>query len=682
SSAIPPSQVANLTNNPPTANAGADYVIPKSTAFVLEGAGTDPDGNAITYNWEENDPGDPATTAAPVATRAVGPMFRSKTATTSPNRFMPPMANILAGATSTTMEVVPSVGRDLNFSLTVRDNVATGGQTASDLMKVTVNGTAGPFLVNVPNTNVSWAGGTNQTVTWAVAGTDVNGINAKFVDIYLSQNAGTAFPILLASKVPNDGSEVITIPNTAGTTNRIMVRGYNNIFLDVSNTNFTTTAAASSFAVAFTGVAGEQNKTICQGVNSMVYTFNYTAIAGFASTTNFTATGIPANTTVVFSPTSRSTSGPVTMTVNTTATTPVAMHNIIVNAISVPATTTKTVPFYLEVLSGNFTTAGLTTPANNAVAQNTSLNLTWTASTNATSYDVQVATDIAFTTIIASGNSTTTSFALSGLTQATNYYWRVLPKNVACSGVYGSSFKFETGVLVCSSASSTNIPLTIASANANTINSTLNIPTTGTIGDVNITMNMTHTYVGDVTGTLISPAGTQVQLFFEPCAGSDNVVATFDDAGSNAVCGSAPALTGTIKSTQLLSTFNGQAPNGNWILRLADGYNGDGGTLNSWSLNICTLISAALTNEEFAFKDFNLFPNPNSGNFTVRFTSASTNDIKINVHDMRGRQVYEKSFSNTGAFNQNVNLDKVEAGIYLVSIIDGAKKTVRRIVVE
>jgi subtilisin-like proprotein convertase family protein len=682
SSNIPASQIANFLNNPPTANAGADYVIPKSTAFVLEGAGSDPDGNTITYNWEENDPGDPNSTAAPTATRAVGPMFRSKTATTSPNRFMPPMANILTGATSTTMEVCPSVGRDLNFSLTVRDNVATGGQTASDLMKVTVNGTAGPFLVSIPNTNVSWAGGTNQTVTWAVAGTNINGINAKFVDIYLSQNTGTSFPILLASKVPNDGSETVTIPNTAGTTNRIMVRGYNNIFLDVSNTNFTTTAAATAtFGVAFNGVAGQQNKSICQSISTITYPIAYTAIAGFAGTTTFAASGVPANTTVSFSPTSMTASGVVTMTVNTTATTTVGLANIIVTATS--GAISKTAPFYLEVLSSNFLGASLTTPANNAVAQNTALNLTWAADTNATSYDVQLASDLAFTTIIASGTTTATNFPVSGLTQGTNYYWRVLPKNVACSGVYGAAFKFETGIITCQpSVNSTNIPLTVVSTGPNTINSTLNIPSGGTISDVNVTMNMTHTYVGDVTATLLSPAGTQIQLFFEPCSGSDDVIATFDDAGATAICGSTPALSGTIKPSQLLSTINGQSSTGTWTLRIADGYNGDGGSLNSWSLDICTILSVALSNPEFELNDFNLYPNPNKGDFTIRFTSISTNDIKINVHDMRGRQVYEKSFSNTGTFNQNINLNKVEAGIYLVTITDGAKKTVKRIIVE
>jgi hypothetical protein len=63
---------------------------------------------------------------------------------------MPNMATVLTGATSNTWEVCPSVARDLNFSLIVRDNNSGIGQTATDLMKVTVNGTAGPFLVSAP----------------------------------------------------------------------------------------------------------------------------------------------------------------------------------------------------------------------------------------------------------------------------------------------------------------------------------------------------------------------------------------------------------------------------------------------------------------------------------------------------------------------------------------------------
>ncbi|WP_310556109.1 reprolysin-like metallopeptidase, partial [Flavobacterium sp.] len=377
SSNIPASQIANFSNNPPTANAGADYIIPRSTPFILEGIGTDPDGNAITYNWEQNDPEDPNSATAPTAARLVGPTFRSKNSTISPNRFMPPLANILTGQTSTTMEFCSSVSRDLNFSLTVRDNIATGGQTASDLKKVTVSSAAGPFIMTAPNTNVSWAPGSNQTVTWNKANTDIGIVNTKYVDIYFSSNGGTTFSTLLASKVPNDGSETITMPNNSGSTSRIMVRGHNNIFLDVSNANFTTTTAAASFAVAFNGVAGQQNKPVCQGVSTITYPINYTALAGFTGTTTFTATGIPANTSVSFSPSSLTASGVVTMTVNTTASTTIGIANIIVTGTS--GAVTKTAPMYLEVFSPNFAGASLTTPANNAVGQNTVLSLTWAA---------------------------------------------------------------------------------------------------------------------------------------------------------------------------------------------------------------------------------------------------------------------------------------------------------------
>ena len=93
-------------------------------------------------------------------------------------------------------------------------------------------------------------------------------------------------------------------------------------------------------------------------------------------------------------------------------------------------------------------------------------------------------------------------------------------------------------------------------------------------------------------------------------------------------------------------------------------------------------INPSLGTANTEFQDFGLFPNPNKGQFTLKFTSSTSNDIQVNVHDMRGRLVYDKSFSNTIAFNQNINLNKVEAGIYLVSVVDGAKKTVKRIVIE
>ena len=241
-------QIINFTNNPPTANAGADYIIPKSTAFVLTGVGTDPDGDILTYTWEENDPALPtgSATTAPVATWAAGPMFRSLTGTTSPSRYFPVITSIIANNLAPTWEVIPSVARTLNFSLVVRDNKAGGGQTADDLMVVTVNGTAGPFTVSAPNTAVTWAAGSTQTVTWNVAGTTAAPVSCANVDIFLSTDGGYTYPITLLANTLNDGTETITIPNNPSTTCRVMVRGANNIFFDISNINFTITGSVNT----------------------------------------------------------------------------------------------------------------------------------------------------------------------------------------------------------------------------------------------------------------------------------------------------------------------------------------------------------------------------------------------------------------------------------------------------
>ena len=140
------------------------------------------------------------------------------------------------------------------------------------------------MFVNAPNSLVSWQAGTNQNVTWNVAGTDSNGVNAKFVDIYLSTNGGTTFPILLASKVPNDGSEIVTVPNILGTTNRIMVKGWDNIFFDVSNTNFTITAPANTMAISFNGIEGDKINLFVKGATNN-YTIDYKALGGLPGTT-------------------------------------------------------------------------------------------------------------------------------------------------------------------------------------------------------------------------------------------------------------------------------------------------------------------------------------------------------------------------------------------------------------
>jgi hypothetical protein len=100
------------------------------------------------------------------------------------------------------------------------------------------------------------------------------------------------------------------------------------------------------------------------------------------------------------------------------------------------------------------------------------------------------------------------------------------------------------------------------------------------------------------------------------------------------------------------------------------------------AVNSKSFAITALANETFELNNFSLYPNPNKGNFSVQFDSQSTNDIEITVHDIRGRSIFERSYPNTGMFSQNLQLDAVQSGVYLVTVKDGDKKVVKKIVVE
>ncbi|WP_336962114.1 zinc-dependent metalloprotease [Chryseobacterium contaminans] len=242
-------------NSIPTANAGADYTIPKGTPFVLTGSGTDADGDSLTYIWEQMDYGTSSQTgsnSAATATKTAGPTFRSWVPAASPVRYFPQMATILKGETETMgeeikVEALSSVTRNLNFRFTVRDNRLGGAGNNSDDAKITVNALAGPFLVTSQNTSESYVGGSSQTVTWDVAGTTANNINAANVDILWSTDNGETWTTLLTG-TPNDGSEAVVIPNIATRSGRIMVKGSNHIFFDVNNSNISVTTSELSTA--------------------------------------------------------------------------------------------------------------------------------------------------------------------------------------------------------------------------------------------------------------------------------------------------------------------------------------------------------------------------------------------------------------------------------------------------
>ncbi len=430
-------QVISLSNNPPTADAGPNYTIPKSTAFVLHGAGTDPDGDVLTYNWEQNDPqsSSSANNAAPTPTKASGPMFRSRNSTASPDRYFPQLSDVIANNLAPTWEVIPSVARTLNFALTVRDNKAGGGQTSDDLMVVTVNGTAGPFVVSAPNTTVTWPVGSSQTVTWSVANTNVAPVNCTNVNIKLSIDGGLTYPVTLLSNTPNDGTEAISVPSNASTNCRIKIEAINNIFYDISNADFTIGGTATCNATVPTGLSASS-------ITASAASLSWNAVTNATYDLQYRATGAATWTTI----SSNATSTVITGLAASTA------YDVQVRSKCTSTTSAFSASVNFTTGSVSTCTAIVPTGLSTLAITSSSATLSWSAVTGA-SYDVQYrAIGAATWTVMSSLTSPTAS--LTGLTAGTAYEAQVRSKCTSTTSAYSASVNFTTttvGITYCAS---------------------------------------------------------------------------------------------------------------------------------------------------------------------------------------------------------------------------------------
>jgi len=205
------------------------------------------------------------------------------------------------------------------------------------------------------------------------------------------------------------------------------------------------------------------------------------------------------------------------------------------------------------------------------------------------------------------------------------------------------------------------------------------------ITDVNVTLNINHTFVADLDVKLIGPDGTtEVILFTDVGSSGDNFTNTVldDDTATNISDGTAP-FTGVFSPEDgSLADFNGMSSLGDWTLHITDDANLDGGTLLSWSIQLCT--SLPLSVDDLALEgDFKIL-NKGNDQFEIQLTSDTlVEDLDLNIYNMLGQKLLWKTLKKEGGrYEYKLNMSYASPGIYLIRVGNTTSGVTKRIVVE
>jgi len=562
-----------------------NFFIPIGTPFELTGTAVDPDGDPMTYCWDEKDLGPTTTLGNPVGD---SPLFRWFTPTTNPSRTFPRIQNIVTNVNNIE-EMLPTYNRNLSFALVVRDNKPGGGGVGYDTVSMQSTTSAGPFRLSSPNlANTTWLVGEFQTVTWDVANTNNTVVNCQKVNLRLSTDGGFTYPVTLASGVPNIGKACIQVPNNVGTTIRVRVEAADNVFFDISNANFKIQQPSTG---SFSLCADKLKDFVClpSAFSTQVST---SALAGFSTPITLSATGVPNGATATFSPNPVPSGAISTLTIALPANSPETTFDVTV--LGTAGTGTSTSVITLTTVSNNFSAIAPSSPANGATGVNTNPALQWTTSVDANFYDVELAINPSFAPnaiVFSKLNTTLGSVQIANsLVEGGVYYWHIRAKNDCGNGPWSATQVFVVNVLSCSQLAANDLPKSISANGTPTIESKITLLAGGQISDVNVTkVQGFHEYFKDVEVHLISPLGTDVLLWKDRCGSNNgNFNIRFDDGAASAFSCPPPNNNSASKPSGSLSAFNGQDATGVWILRVKDNVVSSGGSLAAFELQICS----------------------------------------------------------------------------------------------
>ena len=345
----------------------------------------------------------------------------------------------------------------------------------------------------------------------------------------------------------------------------------------------------------FTLSATPARRAICAG-DDADYTVEVGAIAGFSDSVTLSASGHPAGTTPTFNPNPVTPPGNSDLVIDNTASAASGDYTIVIEGDA--NTITHTTQVHLSVFDVSPTAPTPEAPADGVVGVSTTPVFSWTSVTDAQSYTLEIATDAAFSNIVhaitdIAGTSYTPATPLS---VDTIYYWRVKAVNPCGDSPWSAAFSFTTENLYCSSPH-----LAIPDNDAEGVSDTISLTDATQLQDLDIKLDISHTYVGDLIITLEHiDTSTSVTLIDRPgapasdygCNGSD-IDATIDDYGpdgdAETMCNAHPGISGRVRggdppSSTLLAAFNGETLSGDWKITVSDHAEEDVGQLNQWCL--------------------------------------------------------------------------------------------------
>ncbi|MBN1815284.1 MAG: proprotein convertase P-domain-containing protein, partial [Anaerolineae bacterium] len=318
-----------------------------------------------------------------------------------------------------------------------------------------------------------------------------------------------------------------------------------------------------------------------------VYTVALDSLNGFTNTVTLAATGHPAGTTASFVPNPLTPPGDSTFAVGDTGSAAAGTYNITIDG-AVDGSSTHQDSVVLNLFTAVPDVAALLLPVDGATGVSTQPAYDWSDVDGAVSYDIEIATDPDFYTIVDSATGLTTSHytPASALAMDTLYYWQVRAVNV-CGSTTSTVEAFRTIANTCVTYVSTDVPKAID--DTSWTNSVIDVPDTSEVADVDVILaSILHSYDAHLDIYLRHPDGTHVELSTDNGSWGDNYVDThLDDEAATPITGGSAPFTGSFRPEVSLGTLDGKPANGTWTLRIYDDSSGDTGTLQSWSLIVC-----------------------------------------------------------------------------------------------